>query len=338
MPCQTTLSLNPGGDNAMDNAVYASGIGAIIGIRGNRLFQCNASTGAIITQADIGTFGRNGCLAYDSGSNKIFCSTWNTPHYDIQLVGLFQTSVANRNLYRINPSTLAVELTLDITTTFNLVNGLGHANDMTAQEAGICAMDSSGGNIYCRWWGNWINGGVSGGSLRFSAANVATFTNGAEGVVGGYPGIVYASIGGHDNALFCDQQGTQEIVLNDYTAVTENTFHTANKNILAVGFAPVQQHVFITDVAQLIYVYSTAGASLTTINTGRANFNGLSVRFDATDGNIYVCGGNDNTIVQINPATNAFVVIPGFDCPVDYVRAGATRFAVQAGSTPLKAF
>lgn len=319
----------------MDAAVYDSVDKFIIGIRGNRVFRCDPTSGAILQQADIGTFGRNGCLAYDVGTNKVFASVWDTPGFTSRN-GTF--TISNRNIYRLNPSTLAVELTADIGTQFSIAAG----NAMN--ECGISAMDASGGNIYCRWFQTGVGGvnrGNVGGSLRFSAANMSTFINENEGVIGGYGNIIYGNVTstGHDNAIFPDQAGGPQVILSDYVTNGEALVSVPwPANMLAVGFAPTQQHVFVTDIAQQIYVFTTGGVSVTTINTGHSGFNGLSVRYNPNDGNIYVAGGNDNNVAQINPATNALTLIPGFDCPVNFVFTPTTRFAVQAGSTPLKSF
>lgn len=316
----------------MDQAVFASNPNLIIGIRGSRLFQCNATTGAVVTTADIGTVGwGKSCLAYDSGSNKVFCSTWNTPEYVIKHIGFFDVPVSERNFYRINPSTLAVELATDFQSNFGVSE-----SDSTLQEVGICAMDSSGGNIFCRWWAAPHAGGSTGGSLMFSAANVATFHNGNEGTQGGFPHVVYGAVAGNDNAFFVDNQGLQ-IIRYDYTANSEHVFSfTPPQNPLVAGFAPVQQHVLVTDVAQKIYVFDLAGALLATIDTLRSGFNGVAARYNSVDGQVYVAGGNDNTVCVINPATNTFVIKTGFDVPVDFVFTASKKFAVQAGSTPLK--
>ena len=343
MGCVTSLNLNSSlGDNGMDNAVFASGASAIIGIRGNRVFRCDPTSGAVLQQADLGNFGRNGCVSYDSGTNKVFCAAWDSPGFTARNATF---TISNRNIYRINPATLAVEITADIGTQFSIAAG----NAMN--EYGISAMDSGAGNIYCRWFQTGVGGvnrGNVGGTLRFSAANMATQVNENEGVIGGYANVIYANVTstGHDNALFPDQAGGPQAILSDYVSNTEVLISAAfPQNMLAVGFAPTQQHVFLSDIAQKIYIYSIAGALLATADTLQSAFNGLKIRYNSNDGKIYVAGGNSNFVAQIDPtnatptiANGGIVMYSGFDCPVDLVFTGSVRFAVQAGSTPLKSF
>lgn len=344
MACVTSLSLNPSlPDSPMDMAVDATT--AIVGIRGNRLFVCDHTSGGLLSQLDVGQYARqNGCLSFDAASGRIYAAAWNTPQWSVDAT--FQSST--RNLYRLHLSgnTLVLDQTVDIGSTFSLASNRSAALDVGIMAMHPYSVNTGGINyIYCKWAARAQLGGGTGGSLRFNALNLATFNNGSEGFEGGYNNVVYGSIGGHDNAICPDPAGGPQVVMFDYTSSVENTFNnTLPKLTVAVGFAPVQQHVFVTDLAQKIYIYSTAGALLATADTLQSAFNGLAVRL-GNDGKIYVAGGNSNMVAQIDPtnpaptiANGGIVMISGFDCPVDIITTSTTRFAVQAGSTPLKAF
>ena len=326
----------------MDAAVYDSVDNFIIGCRGNRLFVCNPTTGAIQAQLDVGPWasGRSS-LAYDAGSNRIYFAPWNLPQY--QLVVSSENS--KRFVYRLHVAggSLSLDQTIDVDT----LAGFAVDNQSSKLEVGITAMDSGNGWIFCKWKSASFSGTGGGGSLRFSAANPASFTNALEGVLGGWNNIAYSSISGHDWAFQPDPEGGPEVVFYDYTSGLESVFRVANpRMILAVGADP-NNHVYVTDINQLIYVYHPNGdrntaTLLNTIDTTRSAFNGLSVRYRSTDGFIYVAGGSDNSVAVINTAGSGSLVggavLTGFDAPVDFVFTPTTRFAVQAGSVPLKAF
>lgn len=314
----------------MDSACYDSTDNLIIGVRGGRIFKCDPSTGAVQSQADFAqpAFGL-ACCAWDSGSNRVFASVWNQPHF----VNDAAFSVSSpKNIYRIIPSTLATELVIP----FDSITGF--LNETALWMSGPGAMVAVGGHIYGRMYYASNNAGSPKVSFfRFLASNFATnqFHNETDG---GYANCAYANVGG-DDVLYALDQSDQGFNWYDFTTSANNfgpTNGDTTKVMLAIAFAPVQQHLYVTDQAQFIYVYDTAGAFVSSINTGRSAFNGIQIRFNSNDGLLYAAGFADNTVVVITPSTNAFVVKTGFDLPVDFVFTPTKRFCVQQGGTPLK--
>jgi len=327
----------------MDSAIYNSVDKFIIGIRGNRLFVCNPTTGAVVNQLDIGPWASGkSSIAYDAASNRIYAAPWNVPQ--MPLSGGVQ--IGTRSIYRLHSSSgvLSLDQTLDVGTLLATTVGF-----YPSIELGVTAMDSGNGFIFCRYQTVSNTFKISASTMSFTANNpvAGSVINASEGMIGGWHHVGYAHIGTDDWLFSPDPGGGPEVVFFDYTTQLESVFQIPNPGtVLAVGADP-NNHVYVTDVAQLIYVYRPNGdrstaTLLNTINTGHTAFSGVSVRRNPTDGFMYVAGAEDNSVAVINTTGSGSLVggavIGGFDQPIDFVFTPTARFAVQAGAVPLKSF
>lgn len=313
----------------MDSAIYDSTDNIIIGVRGSRVYKCDPATGAVISQSDYAPLGFGPAnIVWDQGTNKCFASAWNTSHWDPANFGS-----ALRYLYRIVPTTLTVDLISELVSTFGLPNTVGPVFQ------GIVSMKNIGGTIFaiCPGYGAVTSDNVA--PLKFLASNLATHTAVNPGIAGtnDYPSMAYGNIGGHDVIFWYSMENTNSFQKYDFTSSAFSNIAQVDSNPrLALEYDSATGKLFITREFQFVDVFTTAGALSSTINTARANFNGVQIQRNPNDGLIYAAGGGDNTVAVITPATNAVTIKTGFDLPVNFVFTPAKKFAVQAGSSPLK--
>ncbi len=314
----------------MDDAAFCSAaVGTpIIGVRGGQMYKCDPITGDVTSQADYSplAFGRATCC-YDAGTNRVFATSFNIGHFD-------STNFSSaKNIYRINPTVTppAVDLIIPFAATF------GATLNYAAAESGMARLKSSGGNIYGYGWTGAIHPTLT--VLRFQASAPGTFSTQQQSLIGSYPSFAQGVIGGDDTMIWADQDACN-IESWGFTSSTGSGVGLDNtRNRIAIEYDGVSGHLFVTAEFQFIYVYSLAGALITTIDTGRSTFNGVDILRNPNNGLIYVAGGSDNTVVIINPATNLIVgeVLAGYDHPCGFVFTTTTKFAVQQGAVPLKA-
>lgn len=307
----------------MDSACYDSTNNLIIAVRGGRVYSCSPVTGAITAQSDYSPLALSGAsVVWDSGTNRCFAVAWNIGHN----TGL-NFEYPARNIYRIVPTTLVVDQTTPITSTFGL--NLGYAI-----EYGLSHLVSSGGWIYGVGW-SFPFGTFSSLVLRFSAANPAV-NSVVTGIGPSYPYFAYVLSGGTNDRIYWNTQGTY-VSYRDFTlSAGANGPGDSLRNRMAVDYAPSVNLLFFTDEYQYVYAYSLTGTFSATIDTGRATFNGVNIRYNPNDGLLYIAGGTDNTVVVLNPTTSTFVVKAGFDLPWDFVFTPTRSFCVQQGAVGLK--
>lgn len=307
----------------MDAAVHAITPNYIIGVRGTRVFRCDPSTGQIIEHLDCGQVGLGfGTIVYCNATNKCYVACMVTPHYDVAAFG------ADRNLYRINPNPLSIDAILPFKTTFGLT--LGDA----ALESGIMTMRTFGTSVFAMAFKSTVNPSLQ--FIQFDQTNPA-----AAPVVNSIGFFNYPSFGigvvGGETFTFWARQDADTIASFGWGGTGFNqTAFDVSKGYYAVEYA--NNKVFATREFQFIDVYDNASTPnyLTTINTGRTDFNGLNIRLNLNDNHLYIAGGADNTVIVVNPADNSFVVKTGFDLPTDFCFTPSKVWAVQQGSAPLK--
>ena len=107
MPCYKTLPLSQAilGEAPLQDAVYVGGaVNKIFGVSGTYLLQFNASTGVREAQVRISSPANATCrLCYHAATGMIYASLWNEPN-----LAAFSVAHPNRDIYPINPATLAV--------------------------------------------------------------------------------------------------------------------------------------------------------------------------------------------------------------------------------------
>lgn len=309
----------------MDSACYDSVNGNIIGVRGGRAYQCNATTGAV--NASPAPFDYQqlafGQATVVFANNLCYAACMSTPHYDVAAFG------TNRNFYRLNT------LTLQPAQTFNFKTNFGLPLNNAALESGLMVMRPFGTGIFAMGFKSAVNPSLN--LFNFSAIDPTTYSLVDIGFYG-YPSFGIGVVGG-ETFTFWARQDANTIASYGWggTGFNENVAD-AGRGYYATEYAPVQNRVYVTREFQFIDVYDNATAPnfILTIDTTRSTFNGVNIKFNSVDGLLYIAGGADNTVIVLNPAGNSFVVKTGFDLPFDFVFTPSKKFAVQLGSTPLK--
>ncbi len=261
-------------------------------------------------------------VVYDQGTNRCFAVCWNTASFDTSV------SLGIRQITRIIPSSLAVDLTLDVTTMF----GTGFQLYVFMQTGpGVLKTDGAG-QIY----------GM--GSLDFQGtatlwrfqANNPLGSNEFHKFGSEYLSFALATIAG-DQRLYYNAIAAQDVEWWNFTSsANSNGPLDAAHNRLAIEYAPTQGNFYMTEEFQFIDVYDNGGNFLLQINTGRTAFNGVNIQRNPHTDLLYVAGGADGSVIVLNPAGNTFTVKLGFDLPYNFVFTPTKTFAVQAGSVGLK--
>lgn len=319
----------------MDSACYDSTDQFILSVRGGRVFKCDATTGAVLSQLDYsGLAPSGGQIVYDAGIGKCYASAWNIGHYD-------QAAFASiRNLYRIVPGNTSAAPTVDLVTP--IANIFGAFAGSTALESGIAYMKNVSGEVYGVGWRQVA--GVRWSGFRFAANNLASFdfVNLGAGEFA-YPSFAYGKVGGTNDVIFWTAPDQATVNSWDFTASASNaSIVDATKGFLSVEFA--NNKLFVGNEFEAIDVYNTSLVYQTTLHTGLADFNPVNMRLNSVDGLIYVAGGayqdpvtKSNVVLTINPATNALSAAKtGFDLPWDFVFTPTKKFCVQQGTIGLK--
>ncbi len=303
----------------MDAAAYASTDNLIIGVRGSRVYKCSAVDGSIVTSMDYQQQGWGpASICYDVGIGRCFASCFNTPSFDTV------NALAVRQITRIIPSSVTPDLTLDVATLFGSPNLLN-----PFMETGPGILKSSGGQIYGMGYRGFLNTAL----FRFQANNTANNEFQAQG--GEYTSFALAVIGGNQRMYF-NEVGLQSIGWWDFNTSTHTSGPVDTRNRLSIEYAPTQGRFYCPEEFQFIDIYDNTGTFLSQLNTARSNFNGVNIQRNTFTDLLYIAGGVDNSVVVLNPATNAFTVKLGFDNPVNFVFTPTKSFAVQAGAIGLK--
>lgn len=330
MGCSKTLTIGPAatGQLPMDSACYDSTDQFILSVRGGRVFKCDATTGAVLSQLDYsGLAPSGGQIVYDAGIGKCYASAWNIGHYD-------QAAFSSvRNLYRIVPGNLpSVPPTVDLVTP--VANIFGAFAGSTALESGIAYMKNVSGEVYGVGWRQVA--GVRWSGFRFAANNLASFNfvNLGAGEFA-YPSFAYGKVGGTNDVIFWTAPDQATVNSWDFTASASNaSVVDATKGFLSLEFA--NNKLFVGEELQFIDIYNASLVYQSTVNTARVAFNPVNMRLNSNDNLLYIAGGADNTVIVLNPADNSFTVKTGFDLPWDFVFTPTKKFCVQQGTIGLK--
>lgn len=260
-------------------------------------------------------------MCWDSATNKCFAAAWNIGHYNVANFS------GTRNIYRIIPNPLAVDVVQGFEALFSVP--IGYAN----LSAGVGALKAINGSI----WGLGWNGALHPTAAVFKFSPTFTGPVFHQMADASYPSFAYAKIGGTNDNIFIASPDADDIEWWDFTAnsFNQNAFDTT-KGYMAIEYAPVQQMLYVTRELQFIDIYNTSGVFQSTVNTGRSGFNGVNIQLNPNDGLLYVAGGADNTVIVIDPSTNAVTIKTGYDLPWNFVFTPSAKFAVQQGATGLK--
>lgn len=331
----------------MDAACYNSTDGFIYGVRGGRVFQCNASTGAVTAFTDYSTTILSGAsICYAAVNNTLWAGGWNNQGFNhangnaIPAAFFFKPC----SLYKLTPGAPpTVAQVVDLDTAF-----AADAPWNSAQQplAGVSELKYIGTSVYATIAQFQLHSGLV--PVKFDPTNLASFILGFASAVGVGP--------------FAWQTGdfiwAPDVTFPRLTQVDMSTGAFANELDTWSGGSPATVHDFFPVAVEFsnetgalfvtsqdvgspgdgswIYRCSTAPAEVLRFNTGRTNFNGVHIKRNPNTGLLYAAGLGDNTVIEINPVGNTFTVKTGFDLPWDFVFTPTKKWCVQQGSTGLK--
>lgn len=315
----------------LDQALYDPIRTVIWGVRGGRIYQFDATTGNFTgIFLDFDPRGMSpSCLCYSSALDRIFVSCWLSPNFP-EISGQ-ATSV--RTLYRINPATPAVDNSYD----FGTIVG-----ETTGQiQFGIVdmAMVTAGSYIYAAYVTTRRGPQIS--AVKMLASNPLSSPNyNYDFDLDGYLQTVSMETDSGKEYMWTVDYSNSSLVAFDVGHVLPNTpvYVTDNaKQLWACAFDTQHNTVYATSFSRYIYKYDNTGALLATLDTGRANFFGIRIRFNPNDNKIYAAGFGDMTVVVVDPnSSDSITVKTGFDLPGDLVFTPTLAFAVQQGIAGLK--
>lgn len=305
-------------DSACDTGSF------IIAVRGGRAYQCDRTTGTVNFQTGSPTLPdfqqvstgmglglSPSSIVFSSAVGRCFATCWNSIGFDTT------TGLAVRKIYRIIPSSLLVDLVIDVTTNF----GVAMAPNL---QSGIGVLKIDGNTIY----GMGNTGGTA-------IATVFKFDSTAPGITDQRNfGGEYASFAESGDVVYFNAIAAQDVESWNFGTATHTNGPLDTRNRLAIEFAAGQ--LYCTELFEFIDIYDTAGNFISQIDTGRTGFNGVSIRLNPNNGLLYIAGGQDNTVYTMTTGGTLSTVKSGFDLPWDFVFAGAKTFAVQQGTVGLR--
>lgn len=311
----------------LDAAIYVESPGAgnyIWGVRGGYLYKIDPDTGESLsaTRFSILCFGDTS-IAYDDDDDLLLVSYWNAPQVVRNNAG------SDRTIYTINPSSLAIS---------SIGTNLGGAANFGFTYGGPHQLAYYGGIIYTCVWDVTSSLRTEGYMVRY---NMATFTSNRgfgttsnQTALGGWSQV---SIDTDDtNYVWFTSLNGGNILKIDRATLNTTQFVGAT-TVLCYGMAQVPGgSVYTASRSATVDVISNTGTFITTITLTSSNPYPYRIRYNPYNGLLYVPTYRDDSVVTINPGTNAVVsVFTGFSAPFDCVFTPSHSWAVQHGTQGL---
>jgi len=316
-------------DMPLNHAIYESGRDVIFGVSGGYIYKLNATTGAKISSARFyhDRF-YDSYVAYSSTTDKLYTTAWMTDTGNEP-----SATFEQKWLFKINPDTLAVEGTFNIT-------DAGAISSEEYFEAGPREIISVAGDIYFLMFEHSQSAGVV--IVKFLVSG-ETWDNssGNNKNIGFSEGIVYDP----DNDVIW--VSTQQGATSHSPGVGLTQFDTVDisgvSNPMPKGLCYRSGDLYFTlyqgTVIERwkIQKVRISDDTNTTIDLGDTDANPRKIRYRSTNDRVYVPTFNANTVVIIDPTTDTVESVKtGFDSPVDVVFTPTKAWAVQHGSQGLK--
>lgn len=301
-------------DMPLDQAVYSASDGVIYAVRGGYAFKLNATTGALISSSRFAKFGMfNASLAHDTTNDKLFVACANT----VQTPPTSAVLYGNKRVYKLTPSTLALDASYDMTNYMDIDYGVPFEGPDSLLFGNnllfYSAYDNSSRKVYSIDPTNFASYSSLISSLDVFGTNMA--------------------LDGSNNVWAV--KGSTSRVYTDGPDIFWNTTGGTSPTGVAVYDSGGTDHLFVCTGTQYIDRIVTGTGAITQINTARANANPQRIRYNSVDGLIYCPLYNDDTVAVIDPSDNSFSIIAGFDAPFDVVFTPTKKFAVQHGNVGL---
>ena len=295
----------------LDQAVFVPAVGSraaqIVGVRGGYLLGFDPVTGA--TNGDssrytVPAFG-DASIGYDSGGDKIYILHWFEP----------DGGVATKGIYRIDPSTLEVEILIDLL-------ALGFFPDTDS----------------------WLGRMIVRGGLLYGVVNISTNGIFRYSIAGATADFTYAIAG---NWQECEVNGV-ELWVTDSQFGSAFIYDAATMNFITTIFSPGVEtwglcvnpgngRGYFTTRSPAIKRVESDHTVLSDLTLPNVNATPFCIRYNAADNKIYCPDETTNTVYVIDGTTEAIIAKTGFDSPFDFVPGTPPHvFATQHGMVPLK--
>ena len=329
----------------MDGAIYHPTRTTFFAVRGGYITEYNQSLVAVNGPVKFAgsIFGRS-CIAYDSVNDRI----WAGVNGDQAAGYLGDAGGANPakstvGLYRIVPSTLALEAFLDPTTLFSVKNFGG--------STGIYDVFVANAKLFAAYWSSTGSSGVGNPIGTMLAVNLPAYTAAWSQSAGG-PSCQLA----HDsvNAPNRIWQGQDDDNFNQFQMqFWHDTDGTGNSSLFSQPTNGAHQAACFCSLNNFMYQVDMPNQQLIKINATTAHIDsyhtltGVTVggmtsriRFNTNDNKIYIPCPATNQVVVYDPTLeggNPVVKIYGsVDSPHDVVFApGGINVAIQSGQVGL---
>lgn len=315
------MPLNSASYDAARNKIYA--------VRGGYVLRFDGSTGVREASARYAT-SQKVCLGdesycwYDSVLDVIWANIWRGT-WDAN------ASITDVALVKINPTTLAV------VTEYSLTSDI--ADSITEIAAGPRQIQTDGSNLY------FSAVGAGGGLSSYSAIYLYDANNIPASWLqnGSYGGNrMWAQFDLANGVLYqCDVGNLRRVREVNKTTLATTGVQSAQlaigRFIYGICWSPSNSRIYACTKTRYIHKLEMGGAQAALeIDTGRANATPHNIRYNANDGLIYCPLYSDNTVVVIDPSTDAVTVKTGFDSPWDCVFSTTKKWALQHGPQGLK--
>lgn len=330
--CTKAFTINEGGGVPYDDAVYSSAKDLIYAVRGPFAYMLDPTTGAQILRWTFNPYAACGLsqIDYDDTNGFPVAITWNDEQY---VLDALTGALCDKYFFYLDPDTLHVLSSPRFDQALVTIR-----NQYSKKAYGAHRIICDGGFGYGVGW--IVNATATRpGPYKFRINPVGAAGIGGFVEFGGYSDCARDKTGGRDylwvtfqasNGLFSYNCAAYAMTLD--AATVDHT-----KMFYAVAVDSITGFVYVTDVLRYVYKFDTNGNFVSTIDTGRAAFNGLRIQYNATDGKLYAAGAGDNTVAVIDPASaDAVTIKTGFDFPIDFVFTPTKSFAVQQGPQGLK--
>lgn len=313
------------GEAALQDAVYVTSTDKIYATSGVHVLAFNASTGVLETSVRVASpVNGTARLAHHDIDDMLYVSVWNEPNNQY-----FSLTHPGRDVYPVNPATMAVGARLNLSST-SLVD-----NEFTSGSYfGPRWVGSSGDYLYVQWARD--NGGYN--MLRVNPSNLADR---------------------------CTQAYFTGVFLVDQIALTPTQIMVPSPDDTALMFAPIGYNTnaqwdycdippYYPVAAEYCpsdgLVYATDGEGnlfrindpstddftvfdLTAIDPAATP---VRLRYSTVTQKIYLPNMLSDSVIVWDPNTASGSLVVGFENPVDIVTAGSKIWAVQnSPDTPL---
>lgn len=344
--CTAHLTLNSAStDNPMDGAIYHPTRGSFFAVRAGYISEYSASLTLLQgpTKFASSVFGRS-CIAYDSVNDRIWVGTngdWAAGY--LGDAGGANPAKSTVGLYRIVPTTLALEAFIDPTT----ITTVGAWSSIS----GVYDVLVANGKLFATFGDYKGQNSIQHPTCAAFALNLPAYTLSWQSLAGGIA-VGFNTQMAHDssNQLWINQDfDNYNNLFPAFGADTGSPGSSVNLSPTngahcAIAFSTVGGGaIYMVQMPNLsLAKYNfTTGNKISEPNLAGATIGGMTsrIRFNANDNLLYIPCPAANNMIAFNPLTDTVSTIySGLDSPHDAVFGVGIRVAIQQGPTGLKVF